>query len=335
MSDLPTPLVPVRAHQRGLMAIPAIVTEASPEAAQRFFEFFTAQIPNENTSRAYYRAVRNFFAWCQAQGLISLKGVQPFHVAAYLKHLEREPLGRSQVPRSKPTVKQHLAAVRMLFDHLVVSQVLPVNPAHAVRAPKYAAKKGKTPVLSGEEARQLLGSIDTSTAVGLRDRALIGVLTYAFARVGATVAMRVEDYYPQGKRWWVRLHEKGGKRHELPAHHRLEEYLDAYIESAGIAGDKKGPLFRTALAQTGKLTATRMHRVDAYRMVRRRARDAGIRTRIGCHTFRATGITNYLQNDGTLENAQAMAAHESPRTTKLYDRRGDTVTLDEVEKITI
>ena len=78
-----------------------------------------------------------------------------------------------------------------------------------------------------DQARRLLDSIDTSTVVGLHDRALISVMTFAFARIGAVVAMRVEDYYPKGKRWWVRLHEKGGKRHEMPAHHNLEAYLDS------------------------------------------------------------------------------------------------------------
>ena len=148
--------------------------------------------------------------------------------------------------------------------------------------------------------------------------------------------MRVEDYYPQGKRWWVRLHEKGGKRHEMPAHHNLEAYLDAYIDAAGIREDEKSPLFRSAAGRTGMLTAT----ADEPR--RRLAHDSaprgrglGMKVRIGCHTFRATGITAYLEGGGTLENAQAMAAHESPRTTKLYDRTGDEITLDEVERITI
>ena len=175
----------------------------------------------------------------------------------------------------------------------------------------------------------------SSTVVGLRDRALIGLMAYSFARVGAAVAMRVEDYFATGKRWWVRLHEKGGKRHEMPAHHNLEAYLDAYLQAAGILEAKKTPLFRSARGRTGKLTESPMHRIDVYRMIRRRARDAGLNSGICCHTFRATGITAYLENGGTLENAQAMAAHESPRTTKLYDRTGDDITLDEVERIVI
>ena len=247
------------------------------------------------------------------------------HVAAYIEQLCQT--------RSAPSVKQHLAAVRMLFDWLVVGQVVPSNPASVVRGPSHVVKQGKTPILSPEEARELFASIPTDTLVGLRDRALIGVLIYSFARVSAAVAMRVEDYFPQRKRWWLRLHEKGGKHHEMPVHHTLEEYLDAYIEAAAIWEDKKGPLFRASNGKTGTLSERPLDREDAFHMVRRRARQAGIETKIGCHTFRATGITIYLTNGGDLEKAQQMAAHESPRTTKLYDRRSDVVSLDEVEKV--
>ena len=160
-------------------------------------------------------------------------------------------------------------------------------------------------------------------------------MTFAFARVSAVVSMRVEDYYPQGKRWCVRLHEKGGKGHEMPAHHNLEAYLDAYIEAAGLKDAGKVPLFRSAVGRSRKLTDTAMSRVDAWRMVQRRAARHRQRINVGCHTFRATGITAYLEAGGSLENAQAMAAHESPRTTKLYDRAGDEITLDEIERISI
>ena len=235
----------------------------------------------------------------------------------------------------KPTIKQHLAAIRMLFDWLVTGQVLAHNPAHSVRGPKHVVKRGKTPMLSADEARKLLDSIDVTTLVGLRDRALIALMTYSFARVSATVAMRVEDYFASGKRWWVRLHEKGGKRHEMPAHHNLEAYLDAYLDAACIVDAKKTPLFRSARGRTGLLTELPMHRIDVWRMIGRRADAAGIDAEMCCHTFRATGITAYLDNGGTLENAQTMAAHESPRTTKLYDRTNDEITLDEVERIAI
>jgi site-specific recombinase XerD len=304
--------------------IPAQVAAAGADARRRFLEFFTANIRNRNTRQAYARAVAGFFHWCEARGLRELGLLEPVHVAAYV-----EQLGTSH---AAPSVKQHLAAVRMLFDWLVVGQVVRSNPASVVRGPRHVVRRGKTPVLSPEEAHQLFESIPDSL-VGLRDRALIGVLIYGFARISAALAMRVEDYFPQGKRWWLRLHEKGGKHHEMPVHHTLEAYLDAYVQAAGIGEDKKGALFRAALAKNGGLSERPLLRRNALEMIYRRARAAGIATQIGCHTFRATGITIYLSNGGTLEKAQMMAAHESPRTTKLYDRTSDAVSLDEVERV--
>ena len=307
--------------------IPRLISSAGEDAVSRFVEFFTANIRNKNTRRAYLRNSVTFLRWCEKRGIKDLKLVKPVIVAAYVEQL--------QDTLAKPSVKQHLATIRMLFDWMVVGQVIPVNPASSVRGPKHSVKKGKTPILSAEETRQLLDSIDLSTVVGLRDRAIIAAMVYSFARVGAMLVMKVEDYYTQGRRAWVRLHEKGGKQHEMPAHHNLEAYIDAYVKAAGIDGDDKGPLFRSAKGRTGVLTRNAMAQPDVWRMIRRRAKKAGIKTRIGCHSFRATGITNYLENGGTLEKAQAMANHESPRTTKLYDRTRDQITLDEVERIVI
>ena len=146
--------------------------------------------------------------------------------------------------------------------------------------------------------------------------------------------MRVEDYYESGKRAWIRLHEKGGKRHQVPAHHNAQDYLEEYLDRAGIRSDRKGLLFR-ALNRQGELTDKPLSRHKVLAMIKRRARAAGLPSSTCCHTFRATGITAYLENGGTIENAQAIAAHESPRTTKLYDRTQDEITLDEVERIAI
>jgi integrase len=203
-----------------------------------------------------------------------------------------------------------------------------------VRGPKYVVKRGKTPVLSADQARQLLDSIDVTELSGLRDRALIGVMVYSFARVSAAATLRVEDYFENGKRAWLRLHEKGGKRHEVPCHHNLATYLDAWINAVGIAAEKKGPLFR-AIRKGNRLTENPMAREDVLAMIKRRAKAAGLPYSTCCHTFRATGITTYMQNGGTLEHAQQIAAHESPRTTKLYDRTQDEISLDEVERIRI
>lgn len=295
-------------------------------AAKRTLEFFTANIRNPNTRKAYARAASDFATWCQAHGITELRLVQPFHVAAYIESLTH---------LSAPSIKQRLAALRALFDWLVVGQVIPTNPASSVRGPKHSVRKGKTPVLTAEEARTLLDSIDTSTPMGRRDRALIGLMVYTFARVGAAIKMRAEDVYVQGRRTWVRLHEKGGKRHEMPCHHNLDEYLHVYIDGSGLAMAPKSTLFRSAIPHTGELTELPMSQADVYRMIGRRALAAGIGTKIGCHSFRATGITEYLKNGGKLEVAQQMANHESARTTGLYDRRSDLVSLDEVERIVI
>lgn len=303
--------------------VPAIIQHAGKKARKRFLEFFTATIRNENTRTAYARAVGQFFDWCQGYGL-ALVDIEPIHVAAYI---ERH-------PGSPPTVKQHLAAVRMLFDWLVTGQVLAMNPAASVRGPKHVVKRGKTPVLDADQARQLLDSIDTAKLSGLRDRALIAVMVYSFARVTAAVSLNSEDYYQDGKRWWFRFREKGGKIHPVPAHHTAEAYLDAYLFAARIGEDKKTPLFQS-VNRGGLLTGRQMTRNDAFRMVKRRAKAAGIPETTCNHTFRATGITNFLSNGGAIEKAQAIAAHESPRTTKLYDRTEDAITLDEIERIVI
>src|SRR5262249_23615884 len=156
-------------------------------------------------------------------------------------------------------------------------------------------RKGKTPVLSADEARQLLDSIDLSTVMGLRDRAIIAAMVYSFARVGALLGMRVGDYYAQGRRAWMRFHEKGGKLHEMPAHHNLEAYIDIYLKTTGIENDAKSPLFRSVRGKSGSPTQNGLSQPDIWRMIRKRAKQAGIKTRIGCHSFRATGITVYLE----------------------------------------
>ncbi len=305
--------------------LPALISASGDRAGVRFMEFFAANIRNPHTRRAYGRAVADFLAWCEDYGVRSIDQVQPLHVAGWIELQARE--------RSAPTAKLRLAAVRHLFDWLVIGQIVPVNPAASVRGPRHIVKSGKTPVLEPAEARALLDSINITTLAGLRDRALIGLMVYSFARIGAALTMRVEDVFTQKRRLWVRLREKGGKHHEMPCHHNLEAYLVAYIEGAGLAEDPKGPLFRTIGRGTAKLTRTPLPQANAYAMIGRRAGAAGIETKVGNHSFRATGITAYLKNGGTLENAAAMANHASTRTTQLYDRRRDDISLDEIERV--
>jgi site-specific recombinase XerC len=243
----------------GAVALPALFAP-DPDAARCFVEFFTANIRNPNTRTAYAWAAAKLAVWCEQKGLHELRDIEPVHVAAYVETL--------QTRLAAPSVKLHLAGIRMLFNWLVVGQVIAVNPASSVRGPRHSVKKGKTPVLTAEEARALLDSIARSSAVALRDRALIALMVYTFARVGAALKMRIEDVYIQGRRTWVRLHEKGGKRHEMPCHHNLDTYLHAYIDGAQLAGDDKGLLFRTALGRNGFLSDRPMTQSDAYRMIR-------------------------------------------------------------------
>ena len=310
-----------------VLALPQLVVQAEPHVQARFLEFFAGTIRNAHTRRAYARGCGDFLEWCAARQVSAISQIQPLHVAAWI-----EELGRTV---SAPTVKQRLASVRHLFDWLVRAQVVPQNPAVSVRGPTHSVRRGKTPALAPEETRALLDAIDISTPIGLRDRALIGLMVYSFARVGAALAMRVEDVFVQNRRLWVRLHEKGGKRHEMPCHHNLEEYLHAYLDECGLAATRKAPLFQTIGRGTGQLSGTPLPQPSAHQMVRRRAAAAGIATEIGNHSFRATGITAYLKNGGTLERAAAMANHASTRTTQLYDRRRDDVTLDEIERVMI
>ena len=293
-----SPQTPAVIERTQAAAIPAVISDEGAKASERFFTFFTDTIRNKNTRMAYHRNACRFFDWAQDRGY-GLKDIRSYHVSSYIEELSQT--------HSAPTVKQNLATIRMLFDWMILGQVVEQNPAQAVRGPKHVVKKGKTPVLTEDEARDLLKSIpvmeidkvtgepdpERPNLIGLRDRALIAVCLYSFARIEAAIGMTVGDYFPQGKRWWFRLHEKGGKHHDMPAHHKAEEFVDAYIAAANLKEQKNAPLFRSAIGKSKTLSDRRMSRHAALKMVQRRAKKAGILTAICCHSFRATGITNY------------------------------------------
>src|SRR5215470_10063417 len=292
---------------------PAIIAGSGRKAHDRIEHFLRAAIDNDNTRRAYGRSLGSFFAFLEDGGRARIQDIGPLDVRDYLEAAKANGL-------STATLKQHMAAIRMLFDHLVTGGALEHNPALSVKAPRQKLGKGKTPILAAEEAGDLLCSIDTGTVVGLRDRALIGVMVFTFARVSAACGLNIADIFHQQRRLWVRLHEKGGKFHEMPCHHTLEAYLTEYIEHARLDEAARVPLFQAIKHRPyghgeAELTGERFHRISAWKMVQRRARAAGITTEVCNHTFRGTGITAYLENGGTLEKARQMAAHASTRTT--------------------
>lgn len=313
--------------------LPAIIAEADDRARFRFLEFFAAQIRNANTRRAYVCDVSAFMTWCFDRGVRELGQITPFHVAGYI-----ELMGKTH---SAPTVKRSLSAIRKLLDWLVTGQIIPQNPATSVRPPRYSQRRGKTPILGADEARELLDVIDTTTLIGARDRALVATMLFSFGRVSAVIGMRVRDAFVRERRLWVRLHEKGGKVHEMPCNHQLEAYLYEWLATSGLKDEPSVPLFPSITRGTaangaaGVLSREPMDQSDAYRRVRKHGLAAAIDAVIGNHSLRGTGITTYLKNGGALETAQDMANHASISTTQLYDRRSDEVKISDVELVRI
>jgi integrase/recombinase XerD len=311
----------------GQVVLPLVVVTAGEKAQYKFIEFFTAQIANPHTRRAYGRAVYRFLHWCEQQG-IALEQIDPVRTALYFRDLERQ--------LSPPSVKQHLAAVKHLFDWFVTEGVSPLNPAASVKGPRYSPKHGKTPALTAEETRRLLESIPDDTIKDVRDKAVIATLFYSWVRVNAICTLSIADYRRQGEGRTLRFTEKRGKVHELPAHHKAVDAINTYLSRAEINPDNKRqrklPLFRT-IDRSRNLTENPLDQSVVYRMLRCRAKAAGIQTEISAHTARATGITSYLENKGALEQAQDIAAHADPRTTRLYDRRHVRVERSEIERV--
>lgn len=329
MGSLPSSALALRPAAGASLAgsasrLPAIIERAGERARRRFVEFFTAEIRNAHTRKAYAKATGRFLAWCEARGL-ALEQLEPFLVAAYVEELS--------AGLSVASVKQHLAALRMLFDYLVIGQVLPHNPADAVRSPKLVVRMGKTPVLQDEEPRLFLETIGQESLIDLRDRAFLSVMLYSFSRVSAVVGLKVRDYEHQRRRAYLALQEKGGQHRRVPVHSRAAKALDSYLAASGLGSDPAAPLFQSLAGKTGILTGRPLSARSGLRVVKDRAEAAGLGSDVGCHSCRATGITNYLLNGGTIERAAAIAGHASTRTTQLYDRRRDLVEPDESERV--
>ena len=333
IEEIRLPKEVLAALPRGL-EVPAAVSDLGTDAVERFLEFFALTLKTKNTKLAYSQASKQFFRWCTEppRRLRSVGDIRPLNAAAYVTHLVES-------KEELPTVKQHVSALRKLFDWLVTGHFIDTNPFTSVETPSYSVQDGKTPILTPEDTRRLLNSIDTTTLIGLRDKALIAMMIYTWARVSSVAALRVRSYYARGKRMRFRLGKtKGGKVVDVPAHPEVEECMDAYIRAAGLEDDPKGPLFRPGVGRNPtSLLRKKMSRRTVLSMIKRRAKAAGIDNweEICCHTWRATGITVYLNNDGNLERAQKQAGHADSRTTKLYHREDAELELADILKIQI
>ena len=306
-------------------SVPALIADAGGAARYAWEEFISGELRNAHTRKAYNLAVRRFLDWCQARGT-GLVYITPGMLGAYF----------DAHPGSHPTKKQHLAAIRRLLDKLVTRHVIVLNPALSVRTERYQVVEGKTPEITIDQARILLRSIDASHPVSLRDRAIIGILIYTAARVGAVMRLKLRDVQHDGSQFVLRFHEKGGKSREIPVRHDLERFLLEYQEAAGLKDQPKdSPLFRTAIGRTKGLTDKPMTGIDGCRMVKRRLKEAGLPLRLSPHSFRVTTITDLLEQGVPLEDVQYLAGHADARTTSLYDRRKKRVSRNIVERISV
>lgn len=305
--------------------LPALISEAGPAAGFAWEEFIYAKIRNPHTRAAYEHAIRQFLTHSERLGK-DLPHISPRDVGNYLDGLAYAPA----------TKKLHLSGLRHFFDTLVTRHVVVLNPAASVRGERLQVVEGKTPEISVEQARRLMRSIDATSVVELRDRAVIAILIYTAARVGAIAKLRRSDFYNTGEQYCLRFHEKGGKSREIPVRYDLQQFISDYLTASGlINSDKTTPLFRTAIRRTKRLTENGMTANDMGRMVKRRLRKAGLPERLSPHSFRVAVVTDLLGQGVSLADVQNLAGHADPRTTRLYDRRQRRVTRNIVERISI
>lgn len=321
MSDLvPSPACGTLAAQ----PVPAAIVELGTASRFAWDEFFAGHIRNAYTRAAYLRAVNRFLTWLEPLRC-PLPQVTPGMIGRYLDSLTL----------AAPSKKLELAALRAFFDALTVRHVIILNPALSVRGERVRAVEGLTPEITPAQARALLDSIDTSSVVGLRDRAVIGCLAFTAARAGAVARLTCGSLQSDGTHYLMRFHEKGGKIRGIPVRADLEKYLLAYLSAAGLTEAQPAtPLFRTADGRSGRLTPRGLTGVDVCRLVKRRLIAAALPTHLSPHSFRVSVATDLLNQNVPLTDVQYLLGHSDPRTSRLYDRRQQVVTRNLVERIT-
>jgi site-specific recombinase XerD len=290
--------------------------------AEALLNILEGRIRTKNTRNAYKTAWRSFFAFCSEYKL-ELDRVKPYHFGLWLK----------RHPGSVATQRQHLAAIRLLFDHLLETHVVDLNPAARAKPPRLERENAHTAVFEENEIKAFLDAIKVDSLIDKRDKALFGVLLYTWARVSAVVALKVESYYERKGERWLRLSEKRGKIHEVPVHSKAREAIDRWLLASGLGSNPSAPLF-PAFGKNKKTPELRhMDRTSVWKLVQARAHASGHKKRVCCHSFRATGITEYMNAGGSLDIAQRIAGHSQLSTTKIYDRSRDRLTIEEIERV--
>jgi integrase/recombinase XerD len=308
--------------------LPDIIHRSGANATFAAKEFFDGTIRNEYTRRAYLHAVKRFLAWAEKHGRGELVNIAPWDVGTYFTELAKT--------TSIATRNQHLSALRHFFDAMVTRHAIVLNPALSVRGERYSVLEGKTPEIPIPDARKLLGSIDTSHVVGLRDRAILAVLVYTGSRAGAVAKIKRGDFYQAGEQWMLHFEEKGGKSREIPVRNDLREMISAYIDAGALRDTAKDtPLFQSAVKKKRRLSGKAIHVNDICRMMKRRLKDFAMPLLYSPHSFRVTTITDLLEQNVPREDVQHLAGHADPRTTNLYDRRERKIKKNIVDKISV
>jgi site-specific recombinase XerD len=280
------------------------------------------RVRNLNTRKAYKTAWRSFFQFC-SEFKLELDRAKPYHVGMWLK----------RHTGSVATQRQHLAGVRLLFDHLLEKGVVDINPAARAKAPRLERECAHTPIFEQNEIKAFLDAIKVESLIDKRDKALFSTLAYSWARVSAAVGLKVEDYYERNGERWLRLHEKRGKIHEVPVHSNAREAIDQWLLASSLGCNPSAPLFPAFGKNKETPELRHMDRTSVWKLVQARARASGLEKRVCCHSFRATGITEYMSAGGSLDIAQRIAGHSQLSTTKIYDRSQDRLTMAEIEKV--
>ena len=332
---------------------PSIVADAGPYAEFAYAEFFSSKIRNPNTRKAYRRNVDRFLGWCDERGLAWQQILSPV-IAEYFDTYLVKDTGQ---PLSDEAKKQHLAALRKFYKHQERRHGVVFNPTLSVEGPKIKVGRGKTPRFLNGQVKKLLATLDTTTLVGKRDRAILAVLHWTARRASEVANVRLGDYYCDGERWWFAFSGKGGKTKAIKVNHTLQVYLEAYLEATGIGEDPKDwPLFRSVIKRQ-KGVKPYIPRLTPYeppvpseqrnaqgvltgneilRMVKRRLKDAGLPAdTFTPHSFRATTATQLDKKGKPRKLIQSFLDHADARTTALYCHTEDEEAQDLVDEITL
>jgi len=306
-------------------AVPPFLKRESAFTQRRFRSLFATQIANEHTGAAYYGAINRFFSWAITR-VDSLNEISAASVSEYVGDLAKT--------HSAQTVNQHVAALSKLFRYLAESGAVSGNPISSIRRVARTTPRTVRPVATVQQARMLLDSIDAETTAGLRDRAILALMVYAFLSVSEVVALDCRSYRRARKQSWLDVGE-GANARTIPVHSALRRILDAYVSAADVNHERSGPLIRSLRRRSDRLSERRISRVDVLRITKRRSRAANLSEDVSCRMLRGVGIRVFLNNGGAFSAVKQMAGLRSMDAVETYAATPSIVTVADLERIAV